>query len=131
MNWPVRRLSVRNLGPAVSGAGWRRVGKASISQPTQPYHIYWYGTGTDPLVETDGGGDNPTEYVFFGGKRIARRTPTGEVNFYLADHLGSSRAVTDASGAILDGCDFLPTRKERWLSPHKLIVVFSKKDWRK
>ncbi len=78
--------------------------------------LYWYtsaplsagGMGSDPLIETDAAGNNPVEYVFFGGKRIARRKATGEVNYYFADHLGSSRAVTNASGTILDDSDFYP-----------------------
>jgi len=78
----------------------KRVGKAPISQPNQPYQLYWYGTGSDPLTETDGAGSNPTDYVFFGGKRIARRDPGGAVHFYISDHLGSARIVTDAVGTM-------------------------------
>jgi len=70
--------------------------------------LYWYGMSSEPLVETDGAGNNPVEYVFFDGKRIARRDSSGKVDYYLADHLGSSRVVTDSAGNILDDCDFLP-----------------------
>jgi hypothetical protein len=35
--------------------------------------LYFYGTSGDPLVETNGSGGNAKEYVFFGGRRIARR----------------------------------------------------------
>jgi RHS repeat-associated protein len=51
--------------------------------------------------------------VFFGGKRIARRQSSGTVHYYFADHLGSSRVVTSATGAILDDADFYPFGGER------------------
>jgi RHS repeat-associated protein len=70
--------------------------------------LYWYGTGSDPLVETDGNGNLPNEYIFFGGKRIARRDSSGNVEYYVVDHLGSSRVVTNASGAVLESCDYYP-----------------------
>jgi hypothetical protein len=51
--------------------------------------------GSGPLDETDGAGSLATtafkEYVFFNGKRIARRDSTNAVNYYFADHLGTAR----------------------------------------
>ena len=38
--------------------------------------IYWYGAGSDPLLETDLSGNLQNEYAFFGGKRLARRDAT-------------------------------------------------------
>ena len=35
--------------------------------------IYWYGTGSDVLDESDLSGNITDEYIFFGGKRIAHR----------------------------------------------------------
>jgi RHS repeat-associated protein len=75
--------------------------------------LYWYGAGSDTMLETDASGNNPTEYVFFNGRRVARRSPSGAVNFYFADHLGSSRVVTNATGTILDDSDFYPFGGER------------------
>lgn len=71
--------------------------------------LYWYGLGLDTLFESDLSGNLTYEYVFFGGMRIARRTvSSGAVNYYVSDHLGTSRVVTDSSGSILDDCDFFP-----------------------
>ena len=68
----------------------------------------------DFLAESDLGGTISDEFIFFGGKRIARRkVATGEVNYYFADHLGSSRVVTNSSGTILDDADFYPFGGER------------------
>jgi RHS repeat-associated protein len=79
--------------------------------------LYWYGLGSDPLDETDGAGatNNASfnEYIFFDGKRIARRDSTNAVNYYFADHLGTARTVANATGAILDDSDFYPFGGER------------------
>jgi RHS repeat-associated protein len=79
--------------------------------------IYWYGMGSDPLNETDltGATTNAAfkEFVFFNGKRIARRDYLNNVNYYFADHLGTARVVTNSSGAILDDSDFYPFGGER------------------
>ena len=37
------------------------------------------------------------KYVFFGGKRVARREASGAVHYYFSDHLGSSNVVTNAT----------------------------------
>jgi hypothetical protein len=39
-----------------------------------PYKIYWFGMNSDPLTESDGSGGITDEYIFFNGKRIARRS---------------------------------------------------------
>jgi len=77
--------------------------------------LYWYGTGSDPLAETDLSGSVTNEYVFFAGKRIARRNVQlfGSVYYYFADHLGTSRVVTSSSGTIQDDSDFYPFGGER------------------
>ena len=58
--------------------------------------LYWYGTSSDALDETDAGGNLTNEYIFFGGKRIARRDASSNVFYYFADHLGTSRAIVQA-----------------------------------
>jgi len=76
--------------------------------------LYWYGSGSEILDESDASGNITSEYVFFGGKRIARQLVSpSQVQYYFADHLGSSRVVSDSSGAILDDSDFYPFGGER------------------
>jgi len=70
--------------------------------------LYWYGTSGEVLLETDLSGNNPTEYVFFNGRRIARREPSSSVYYYFSDHLGSSRVITDANGNTCYDADFTP-----------------------
>jgi RHS repeat-associated protein len=48
------------------------------------------------------------EYIFFGGKRIARRDSSSNIEYYFADQIGSARVVTNASGTILEDCDYFP-----------------------
>jgi len=89
----------------------RRVAKANASQV--PYKLYLYGSGGEILAETDGAGNNPNEYIFFGGKRIAM-LPTGStVQFYVEDSLGSSRIVTSSTGVLCYDADFYPYGGER------------------
>jgi len=97
----------------------KRAQKANAGTPPQPFKLYWYGMGSDPLDETDAAGNTNNvsfnEYIFFGGKRIARRKSDGTIHFYFADHLGTSRVVTSATGTVpvLDDSDFYPFGGER------------------
>ena len=75
--------------------------------------LYWYGMTSDVLLETDTAGNNATEYVFFNGKRIARRDPASAVSYFFSDHLGSSRVVTNSSGGVVEDSDFYPFGGER------------------
>jgi RHS repeat-associated protein len=101
------RMTSANAGISYTYDGDGRRVKKGTSK------LYWYGAGADTLLETDASGNNPTEYVFFNGRRVARRSPSGVVNYYFADHLGSSRVVTNATGTILDDSDFYPFGGER------------------
>jgi RHS repeat-associated protein len=77
--------------------------------------LYWYGAGAEPLAESDLSGNISEEYIFFGGKRVARRVvSSGTVFYYLGDHLGTSRVIVQASQTT--ACyeaDYLPYGKER------------------
>ena len=58
--------------------------------------LYWYGTSNDALDETDASGNLTSEYIFFGGKRIARHDSSSNIFYYFVDHLGTSRAIVQA-----------------------------------
>jgi RHS repeat-associated protein len=71
--------------------------------------LYWgWAAENAPLAETDLSGGNEKDYVFFGGKRVARVDAGGSVHYYLTDHLGSSSVVANASGGIENESDFYP-----------------------
>jgi hypothetical protein len=57
--------------------------------------------GSDALAESNFAGTLTKEYIFFGGKRVARRdVPSTTVRFFFSDHLGSTNVVTNASGSL-------------------------------
>jgi hypothetical protein len=76
--------------------------------------LYWRGTGSDTLAETDLGGNDQEEYIFFNGQRIARRdtTSTGTaiaIHYYFSDHLGSHGLVENATGTACEqDIDYYP-----------------------
>lgn len=71
--------------------------------------LYWTGTGSDALVETDLSGNTTAEYVFFNGRRIARiDQPANSIEYYYSDHLGSTGVVTSATGGIVKESDYYP-----------------------
>lgn len=70
---------------------------------------YTYGIGTTPFVEADLVGNVTNEYIFFNGKRVARRDgTTGAVEYYFPDHLGSASVITDSSGVVQKEADYYP-----------------------
>lgn len=75
--------------------------------------LYWRMT-PGVVAESDLAGNLQSEYVFFAGKRVARRDlPSGAVSYYFSDHLNSTSIVTDAQGNIKNESDFDPWGQER------------------
>lgn len=77
--------------------------------------LYWTGTGSDPLEESDLAGNSTAEYVFFWGRRIARLDlPSLSPHFYFSDHLGSAAVITSSDGSVVEQeSDFYPYGAER------------------
>jgi RHS repeat-associated protein len=70
--------------------------------------LYW---GTGPLSESDLSGNIQRSYVFFNGKRVARRDVSdGTVHYFYSDHLGSSSVVASATGMlpVEEDLDYFP-----------------------
>jgi RHS repeat-associated protein len=113
-------------GCGTSGYQWNAEGQMSCANGTTYAYdgdgqrvkkssgtLYWAGG----VAESDSSGNITSEYVFFGGARIARRDiATGNVYFYLSDHLGSSNVVTNATGVIQNESDFYPFGGERQIT---------------
>ena len=82
-----------------------RIEKSSGSTGT----MYWPGPGGETLAETSLTGTINEEYIYFNGERIARiDRPSGTVNYYFSNHLGSASVVTSAKGVIQEQMDFYP-----------------------
>ncbi len=62
------------FGNVPRGLGYDGDGKRAEKVGSE---IYWYGLGSEPLMETDWSGNLENEYVFLGGKRMARRDASG------------------------------------------------------
>jgi RHS repeat-associated protein len=76
--------------------------------------LYWYGRNGEVLAESDLSGAVQAEYIYFNGRRVARRDPVGgNVYYYLTDHIGSARVIANASGAVAEESDFYPFGTER------------------
>jgi hypothetical protein len=71
--------------------------------------LYW---STSPLAESDltASATSWREYVFFGGKRVARRDASNSsVHYFFSDHLGSTSVTTNSTGAMLEeDLDYFP-----------------------
>jgi RHS repeat-associated protein len=83
--------------------------------------IYWYGTNSAPLLETDLGGNFIAFYTFFNGQRNSRSLPDNETDFYDTDRLGNTRVFHSFNGrnATFDGwiqSDYYPFGGERVVS---------------
>lgn len=74
--------------------------------------LYWYGPGGEVLDETNLTGSLTNEYVFFAGKRVARRDASGNIYYYAEDFIGSSRVITQSNGTLCSDADFLPFGQE-------------------
>ncbi len=100
-----RQVTATGVTYTYDGDG-RRVEKSSGT-------LYWYGAGGSVLAETDTSGNTTNEYIFFGGGRIARRDgSSGNVYYYFADPLGSSRTIANGTGSqagvVCYDADFYP-----------------------
>jgi len=73
-----------------------------------PVKRYWSGAG-DVLAEDDGTGTLASEYIYFGGSRVARiDLPGNAMHYYLSDHLNSTSIVVNAIGAPEEESDYSP-----------------------
>lgn len=80
----------------------RRIGRTEGGQTTQ----YLYD-GADAVQETQAGVANPILAGLATDQRFARNDNGGRT-YFLTDHLGSTRALTDASGAVVQRYDYTP-----------------------
>ena len=54
----------------------------------------------------------PESIAITGGRALCDSTNMWSANYYITDHLGSVRAVTDAEGEVLDTFDYMPYGSE-------------------
>jgi RHS repeat-associated protein len=80
-----------------------------VKKTTSSVTLYWYAAA-NVLDETSGTGTLFSEYIYFDGKRIARRDADNSVKYYFSDNLGSASVVTNSQGAMppLAESDYYP-----------------------
>ncbi|MGH9531117.1 MAG: RHS repeat-associated core domain-containing protein, partial [Terriglobales bacterium] len=74
--------------------------------------LYWR-TGIDTLSETDLAGNNPVEFIYFAGQRVALRDAAGGVYYIFSDQVDSTRVISDATGNVCRDVDYFPFGAEK------------------
>ena len=73
--------------------------------------LYWYDAAGQVLAETDSRGNAVDNYVYFNGVSIAKLHiepgPT-YYSYYVRDHLGTTRMITDQAGNVCYDADYFP-----------------------
>ncbi len=104
-----------------------RVEKSNGSTGT----IYW-SMSPGIVAESDLSGNLQSEYVFFDGRRVARKDFSGNatlVSYYFSDHLGTASVITNSAGTITVDEDFYPWGGElRFVSSDSNRYKFSGKE---
>jgi YD repeat-containing protein len=77
--------------------------------------LSWYDAQGNLLATTNSSGNPISEYIYFGGRRIARREASGSVLYYFNDTLNTDRTMTDASGVVQQMSEYYPTGGEKLL----------------
>ena len=70
--------------------------------------LYWYSLGGELLAETDASGNIMNEYVYFAGRRVARRDSGGNVYYSFGGLRASDRVITNSTGTVCYDSDFYP-----------------------
>jgi RHS repeat-associated protein len=89
----------------------KRVEKASGS-PLVANKLYWYGSDSSPVIETDAAGNELYRYFSFAGLLVAREEANDWVDHYGVDALGNVRWLYSNLGAW-DIIDYYPFGGER------------------
>jgi RHS repeat-associated protein len=106
------RVSSNSSGASAGGVSYVYDGEGKRRKKSDGT-LYWYGLGGEVLWETTLTGSSLRDYIYLNGQRIARREASGSVYYYFADHLGSTRTITDASGTPCYDADYYPFGGER------------------
>jgi RHS repeat-associated protein len=75
--------------------------------------MFWYGAGGELLTETDVNGIYPTDFIYYGGERVAKVDPYGQRHFFFANRLGSVATMTDAQGVYEQIWQYYPYGGDR------------------
>jgi RHS repeat-associated protein len=80
--------------------------------------LYWRSVSGETIATTGASGSTSDsahhEFIFFDGRRIARSdgASPGTIYYLFADHLGSTRAMTQSNGVMCFASDYYPYGQE-------------------
>ena len=76
--------------------------------------LYWYDESGNVLSELDQNGATENNYIYFNGRRIAQIDAVhGATNYYLVDHLGTTRKIINQAGTLCYDADYFPWGAEQ------------------
>ncbi|HEV3037570.1 MAG TPA: NucA/NucB deoxyribonuclease domain-containing protein [Candidatus Angelobacter sp.] len=102
------RISSTSGFTYVYDADGNRVQKINGNTTPTTGTLYWY-MSSGIVAESDLLGNLQSEYVFFGGERVARKDfPGNAVSYYFSDHLKTASVITDAVGTPKSESDYYP-----------------------
>ncbi len=105
---PENRISSASGFTYVYDADSNRVQKTNGNVTPATGTLYWY-MSSGIVAESDLLGNLQSEYVFFGGERVARKDfPGNAVSYYFSDHLKTASVITDAVGTPKSESDYYP-----------------------
>jgi RHS repeat-associated protein len=103
-----RLLSTAGITYTYDGNGERVLKSQLVNNVLVPVKRYW-SMGGNTFAESDGSGNLTAEYIYFGGKRVARiDLLANTVHYYLSDHLGSTSIVVSSAGTVEEESDYYP-----------------------
>jgi len=70
--------------------------------------LYWYGGGSEVLIDTDASENIKETYLMAGNQKIAKIDKNGEINYFHTDVLGSIVATTDDEGKLVEANTYGP-----------------------
>lgn len=99
------------------GPDGQRVRKDTSSGSVE--YVYF---GSQMIAEFNPATGAWTDYIFAGGKRIAKDSSSNATGaqYYQSDHLGSTRIMTDPSGTKISDCAYAPFGEQVACSPDNL-----------
>ncbi len=70
--------------------------------------VVTYYIGKHYVSQVDGNTVTNTNYYFANGQRVAKKDSSGNLSYYLSDHLGGTNAVVDSSGNLVERTNYFP-----------------------
>ncbi len=101
-----------NLPAQIDSGSIMKAGYTYLSDGTKARALDASGVGYDYLgsftYAHDANNNTTLESVAFGGGRVRKNGSGYDVDYYITDHLGSVRAIVNASGTITEQNDYYP-----------------------